>query len=97
MSSVAYWLAFKLCNVTKAWAKRGSIPRDRKSTRLNSSHVRISYAVFCSKKKNKRGGASAAPAAHRNLQVLVPNTVGGASPPERPARPASGNARGDLG
>src|SRR3989442_3077290 len=28
--------------------------RDRKSTRLNSSHVRISYAVFCLKKKNKR-------------------------------------------
>src|SRR5436305_8823465 len=26
-------------------------PRDRKSTRLNSSHVRISYAVFCLKKK----------------------------------------------
>src|SRR5690554_7774147 len=30
-------------------AGRGS--RDRKSTRLNSSHVRISYAVFCLKKK----------------------------------------------
>src|SRR5436305_11226015 len=28
--------------------------QDRKSTRLNSSHVRISYAVFCLKKKNKR-------------------------------------------
>src|SRR6266513_5459390 len=28
-------------------------PRDRKSTRLNSSHVSISYAVFCLKKKNK--------------------------------------------
>src|SRR3989442_8507121 len=27
-------------------------PADRKSTRLNSSHVRISYAVFCFKKKN---------------------------------------------
>src|SRR5690554_7368739 len=27
---------------------------DRKSTRLNSSHVRISYAVFCLKKKSKR-------------------------------------------
>src|SRR3989442_8406999 len=27
-------------------------PEDRKSTRLNSSHVRISYAVFCLKKKN---------------------------------------------
>src|SRR5690349_23390938 len=27
---------------------------DRKSTRLNSSHVEISYAVFCLKKKKKR-------------------------------------------
>src|SRR5437868_7478022 len=27
--------------------------KDRKSTRLNSSHVSISYAVFCLKKKNK--------------------------------------------
>src|SRR3712207_8369490 len=27
-------------------------PRDRKSTRLNSSHANISYAVFCLKKKN---------------------------------------------
>src|SRR3989442_3614901 len=30
---------------------------DRKSTRLNSSHVRISYAVFCLKKKKKTNGA----------------------------------------
>src|SRR2546429_6977712 len=28
-------------------------PRDRKSTRLNSSHGYISYAVFCLKKKNR--------------------------------------------
>src|SRR5438034_7730271 len=28
--------------------------RDRKSTRLNSSHTVISYAVFCLKKKNKK-------------------------------------------
>src|SRR5437667_1962146 len=28
--------------------------RDRKSTRLNSSHITISYAVFCLKKKNKK-------------------------------------------
>src|SRR3989454_2691496 len=28
---------------------------DRKSTRLNSSHLVISYAVFCLKKKNNRG------------------------------------------
>src|SRR5436305_12089946 len=31
-----------------------AVGRDRKSTRLNSSHVRISYAVFCLKKKNKQ-------------------------------------------
>src|SRR5437660_1904674 len=29
-------------------------PIDRKSTRLNSSHVAISYAVFCLKKKKKK-------------------------------------------
>src|SRR5690606_41250904 len=34
---------------------RGVRPhRDRKSTRLNSSHVKISYAVFCLKKKNNK-------------------------------------------
>src|SRR5699024_6267937 len=32
----------------------GTKNKDRKSTRLNSSHVSISYAVFCLKKKNKR-------------------------------------------
>src|SRR5690606_41613596 len=32
----------------------GSARQDRKSTRLNSSHVKISYAVFCLKKKIKR-------------------------------------------
>src|SRR3989442_8774269 len=31
--------------------KAHGLPADRKSTRLNSSHVRISYAVFCLKKK----------------------------------------------
>src|SRR5436305_12616668 len=31
----------------------GPTRRDRKSTRLNSSHVRISYAVFCLKKKKR--------------------------------------------
>src|SRR5438445_7318677 len=30
--------------------------RDRKSTRLNSSHANISYAVFCLKKKNSKSG-----------------------------------------
>src|SRR5437667_9111778 len=31
-----------------------SAGRDRKSTRLNSSHITISYAVFCLKKKKKK-------------------------------------------
>src|SRR5436309_3585274 len=42
-------------------ARRGRSPcvrarstPDRKSTRLNSSHVKISYAVFCLKKKKKK-------------------------------------------
>src|SRR2546427_7953514 len=35
-------------------ARSHSAPRDRKSTRLNSSHSQISYAVFCLKKKKKK-------------------------------------------
>src|SRR5690349_22507148 len=41
--------------------------RDRKSTRLNSSHVEISYAVFCLKKKISRKNA--------HLTVLDPVSV----------------------
>src|SRR5690554_7442762 len=33
--------------------EQAGLDKDRKSTRLNSSHVRISYAVFCLKKKKK--------------------------------------------
>src|SRR6266700_5968861 len=41
----AWWPPARGCG---HWA-----PEDRKSTRLNSSHVKISYAVFCLKKKKK--------------------------------------------
>src|SRR5436309_6852228 len=37
-----------------AAAERAGPHVDRKSTRLNSSHVKISYAVFCLKKKKKK-------------------------------------------
>src|SRR5207253_9308156 len=37
----------------KGWFKDTLPTADRKSTRLNSSHVAISYAVFCLKKKKK--------------------------------------------
>src|SRR5256885_6789478 len=35
------------------WRRQPSLPLDRKSTRLNSSHLVISYAVFCLKKKKR--------------------------------------------
>src|SRR2546427_5856009 len=38
----------------RADVRPGAQPRDRKSTRLNSSHSQISYAVFCLKKKKKK-------------------------------------------
>src|SRR5207302_11066770 len=40
------------CAAERGGGKRAR--RDRKSTRLNSSHVKISYAVFCLKKKKKK-------------------------------------------
>src|SRR5437870_11483224 len=46
--------------------------RDRKSTRLNSSHVAISYAVFCLKKK-KQPSQSTPSRHHRTLQPLLPS------------------------
>src|SRR2546430_11306993 len=47
-------------------AFRGRDP-DRKSTRLNSSHSQISYAVFCLEKKNKRNiSASLSPLCSRD-------------------------------
>src|SRR5438874_5690152 len=41
--------------------RRRGHARDRKSTRLNSSHVEISYAVFCLKKKNQPYNAYVTP------------------------------------
>src|SRR2546430_16043201 len=48
----AKWLEVELA-ATETLAEAGLVP-DRKSTRLNSSHSQISYAVFCLKKKNNR-------------------------------------------
>src|SRR2546426_1650051 len=59
------------------WTARSACARDRKSTRLNSSHLVISYAVFCLKKKNHDGDIldklepvpSALPSFQKLLQV----------------------------
>src|SRR5438067_9609581 len=47
---------------------------DRKSTRLNSSHVSISYAVFCLKKKKEQKDRKAVYAS-RNMLVLDSSTM----------------------
>src|SRR5690606_40250901 len=45
-------LKYRLLKIARLKKKQQRL-LDRKSTRLNSSHVKISYAVFCLKKKNK--------------------------------------------
>src|SRR2546422_7465332 len=49
--------------------KRRAPQRDRKSTRLNSSHGYISYAVFCLKKKKKKENAT------RRARLTLPKTT----------------------
>src|SRR3712207_7406368 len=64
-----------------AWiGDRGARPAggDRKSTRLNSSHANISYAVFCLKKKNKITHSFTTPIKHlhtTNVLVLHPSFI----------------------
>src|SRR5256886_4069196 len=57
-------------------------PQDRKSTRLNSSHSQISYAVFCLKKKTKT--TDRAPAARRTTAYPASRLLHCLSPPLRP-------------
>src|SRR5690554_7118092 len=47
--------------------------QDRKSTRLNSSHVRISYAVFCLKKKKKKKKKHKKTNKKKNIQINLQN------------------------
>src|SRR3712207_7471597 len=44
-------LRWRTLHLTLVTHSSGGVTRDRKSTRLNSSHANISYAVFCLKKK----------------------------------------------
>src|SRR5256885_10202516 len=52
---------------------------DRKSTRLNSSHLVISYAVFCLKKKKNKATCAAQLLAHRNRSAVL-DSAGRLSP-----------------
>src|SRR5438874_4373216 len=56
------------------------ILRDRKSTRLNSSHVEISYAVFCLKKKRRGTGFYSGSAGKGCTVQLVVASPAGVTP-----------------
>src|SRR5256885_8766164 len=49
--------------------------RDRKSTRLNSSHLVISYAVFCLKKKKQQLVRALCPSDYARLAEVFPRSV----------------------
>src|SRR3712207_7069368 len=57
----------------------GPLQADRKSTRLNSSHANISYAVFCLKKKKQRRPAKPVFQRVYSLTHLLSSTTIGAS------------------
>src|SRR5690554_7482289 len=63
-----------------ALAPQRLLHEDRKSTRLNSSHVRISYAVFCLKKKKKHKQHSWPGSMHLTSACRQPDP-NGSSPP----------------
>src|SRR2546428_9136055 len=52
----------------EARERRADVDVDRKSTRLNSSHDQISYAVFCLKKKTRARRARASPPSARTTR-----------------------------
>src|ERR1039457_7102238 len=67
---------------------------DRKSTRLNSSHLVISYAVFCLKKQNKQRTRNMRPSSV-GLGLPAPARGGAHSPTRGLARPAQDSSLGE--
>src|SRR5438270_10244162 len=60
-------------------------PADRKSTRLNSSHSQISYAVFCLKKKKTQAQHLLAQPAPRHLLIFAHASLNLVSHPQHPS------------
>src|ERR1035438_8175019 len=75
-----------LCGKSRVSGRLGrELSTDRKSTRLNSSHLGISYAVFCLKKKPVRG---ALPAGRRRRDRQEAAGEAGPGPGREPAADA---------
>src|SRR3954465_648375 len=68
---------------------------DRKSTRLNSSHTIISYAVFCLKKKTSRSSAGYDPASARSTRQSTPHRRHAPTKARAAPRPAAREVAGD--
>src|SRR5690348_17729690 len=64
-------LGFSHCFFPPSSADARSAGRDRKSTRLNSSHPSISYAVFCLKKKKNLTGCSTHLVDHDHYIIIL--------------------------
>src|SRR5262245_18341468 len=73
---LALWIA-GLAALGAFVQQRLTVSSDRKSTRLNSSHLGISYAVFCLKKKNQRYGSSHIGATAKEIYNVVTDAASG--------------------
>src|SRR5690606_39708044 len=68
----------KKCSVVSRFSRRKiGYTQDRKSTRLNSSHVKISYAVFCLKKKRPgiRSHSGTRAKSYHSLPIQFPSII----------------------
>src|SRR5205085_12674877 len=74
--TLAMWSRASFRNINTRYSRYPNLGfRDRKSTRLNSSHSQISYAVFCLKKKKKQTRTDRTSATLRARHYQSPPTL----------------------
>src|SRR5690349_22854729 len=71
-SGCSKWFTFPLRKLCCAIVSPLFSKKDRKSTRLNSSHVEISYAVFCLKKKKQTKANFSCPQIYLPPPIALP-------------------------